>query len=1012
MRPRSELTDLTGLTAVIRRRRERRKQAAHRRTRTVWGLAGIAFASVGLGVVLLAVSIVAVGIGVYYFYARGLPPPEDIIKVRDQFETTRIYDSTGQTVIYEVVDPDGDRQYIRWPDIPRDLVNATIAIEDKTFFTNPGFDLRGISRAMYLAVTQGAVQGGSTITQQLVKNTLIDPDQRTAFSPDRKIKEVILAGEISRKFSKEQILEWYLNTNFYGNLAYGVDAAAKVYFGKRVQDLSLAEAALLAAIPQNPALNPLDNPTASRQRQQIVLDNMAAQGYITVAEAQAAIEQPLIVQPIDQRFGILAPHFSIYARQQTESILNGLGLDGPRMLLGGGLKIYTTLNLDLQDQVECTSRAYVTRLAGGGASVTPNTSRGTPCVAAQYLAAPPGVDLNVPRNVTNAAAIVLRPDTGTILAMVGSVDYYNAQIQGNFNAALGLRQPASTFKPFVYVSAFAAESSPYTPATMVLDIPSTFNPSGVPYTPRNEDNKFHGPLSIRAALANSYNIPVVRVLADVGVSAVIRQARQLGLSSLVATQEGAGLALALGSGEVTLLDLTYAYSVFANLGVMVGTPVQNERPGFRTLDPTAILRIEDKEGNVLWQYQERTPTFGKANVLREGLAYLINDILSDKAARLPAFGESNALELARPAAVKTGTTNDVRDALTVGYTPQLVVGVWVGNNNNAPLGDDLSGGTAAAPIWRAIMEYQLKDQPILTWPQPSSVREATVCARSGLLPTDDCDKVREIFFDDGFSSTLPTQPDIYWKRVKINSRNGRIATSSTPTELVVERRFFDPPEEAIPWARSVGWPLPPTEFDTATIDDKNRAGRITTPGGLALVRGKVEIRGALDRAKVGTYSLEYGAGINPDQWVKIGGGAPDQRGEGVLLGEWDTSVLDGLYTLRLNLTLANGTLEPSILQVTVDNQAPSVTFTAPEQNASVALTDAVVNFSAEASDNFEIANVEFFYDGKLISRSELAPFTAQWVISDPGVHTFTAIATDRAGNIGQSEALTINVREK
>ncbi|MBX3085528.1 MAG: transglycosylase domain-containing protein [Anaerolineae bacterium] len=998
------------LTYIIRRRREQRLVQANRRRRRLVTAITIAIIVSIVGVLLLGVTGVAAAVGIYMTYARDLPPPSQIADIREEFQTTRIYDRTGQRVIYEVVDPDGDRQYVPISEIPKTLIEATLAIEDKTFYTNPGFDIRGIIRAVWLAIQSDTVQGGSTITQQLVKQTLIDPKERTAVTTDRKIKEVILAAEISRLYSKDQILEWYFNTNFYGNLAYGVDAAAKVYFGKRVQDLTLGEAAILAAIPQNPALNPIDNPQPSRERQRVVLEYMLAQGYITQEQMTQTLQETVIISPLTERFGITAPHFSIFARQQAEQLLNEQGLDGARLVLGGGLKIYTTLDLDLQYQVECAARAYIIRISGGGATAAPNTTNGTPCTAAQYLPALSNFDLTKPRPVTNASVVVIRPDTGEILSLIGSVDYWNTGIQGNFNAALGLRQPASTFKPFVYVTAFASSQPVYTPATMVLDIPTTFNQNGIPYTPRNEDEQFHGPMSVRKALANSYNIPVVRVMADLGITNVVRRARQLGLSSLNPTQESSGLALALGSSEVTLLDLTYAYTVFANLGTMVGKPDANPRPGFRTLDPTSVLRIEDKDGNVLWEYKERTPTLQRANVLRDALAYLINDILADNQSRQAAFGVDNALALTRPAAVKTGTTNDNRDAWTVGYTPDIVTGVWVGNNNNASMGDDVSGSTGAAPIWHAIMEYYLQGKPVSTWQRPASVVEATVCQISGLLPTPDCDKTKELFFQDSLSSTVPTQPDIYWKRVQINRRNGKLATSSTPSDAITESRFFEPPQEALAWARSVGWPLPPTDYDLVGTAE-NQSGRISSPAGLGLVHGTVEVRGVLDEERVVSYNLEYGAGINPTAWVNIGGGNPSERGEDVLLGTWNTRDLDGLYTLRLGLTLSDGRFEPSILQVTVDNVAPTVHFTAPEQNDSFRVSDSVVKLTTDVSDNLAVAKVEFYHNGELITTIENAPFSADWVIDKAGVHTFMAVAYDTAGNIGQSETLTVNIRE-
>jgi membrane peptidoglycan carboxypeptidase len=964
-----------------------------------------------VGVVVVVIGGLGLTLGIYFYYARNLPPPGEIASVHQQFETTLIYDRSGQTVLYQVIDPSGDRQSVPISEIPRDLINATVAIEDKSFYTNPGFDLRGIARSVWLALTNGAIQGASTITQQLVKNTLIAPEERTAITQDRKIKEIILAAEISRLYSKDQILEWYLNTNPYGNLAYGVGTAAQVYFGKRVQDLTLGESAMLAAIPQNPGLNPIDDWVASRQRQAVVLESMVANGSISREQATEAATQPIIIRPPTERYGIIAPHFAVYARQQAEQLLNAEGLDGTRLVLGNGLRIYTTLDLDLNYQVECAMRAYVERVAGGNPAAAPNTSDGKACASAQYLPTPPNFDLGVRRSVTNAASVVIKPSTGEILAMVGSLDYYNAGIQGNFNAALGLRQPGSAFKPFVYVTAFASPSHSYTPASMVLDVPTTFNQGGLPYTPRNEDGKFHGPMSIRTALANSYNIPVVRVINDVTVGQVLRRARQLGFNTLTQPLDQYGLALALGSGEVSLLDLTYAYTTFANLGYMAGTPEQNPRPGYRTLDPVAVLRIEDRDGKVLWKLDEHGETFGRQNVLSDSLAYLINNILEDDEARLPAFGKGNALELSRPAAVKTGTTNDNRDAWTVGYTPQLVAGVWVGNNNNESMGDDVTGSTGAAPIWHAIMEYMHKRDslPVQDWARPSTIVEATVCQDSGLLPTADCPKVKELFYVDATTSTLPTQQDIYWKRYSINSRSGLRATALTPPELVTDRLYFNYPPEAVQWAIDAGEPVPPTEYDPGgAASAQVGAGAITGPAGLARVRGVLEVRGRLSQADVVSYSLEYGAGINPDRWIRIGGGDETGRGTGILLGRWDTAGLSGLYTLRLGVVLKDQSFQASTVQITVDNQPPTIRLVSPapgDMKASVGL----IQIGVEAADDVELEHVEIYRNGELMATVKEAPYTAEWRIVQMGKQSFYAIAYDAAGNSQQSETVDVNV---
>jgi membrane peptidoglycan carboxypeptidase len=1001
----------------VRLRYQRRFRRSHSR-RSVLQLAMLLIMSIIGTVFVLTGGSTALAVGIYVYYARDLPSPDAVLKARQQFETTLIYDRTGQNVIYQVSDPSaGDRLSVPIAEIPKTMINATIAIEDKSFYDNPGFDIRGILRSVYVAASGGAVQGGSTITQQLIKNILFSSNGAAPPTFERKIKEVILASEIARLYSKDQILEWYLNNNFYGNLAYGVQTASRVYFDKPVKDLTLGEAALLAAIPQNPQYNPLDNPIEAKRRQLTVLDNMVRYGYITADEGKDAASQVITIVP--DRSRLTAPHFSLYARGQAEQILNAHGLDGDRLVSRGGLRIYTTLDLDLQYQAECAARGYIERISGGNPAAAPNTSDGKPCLAAKYLPTPPNLKFGVSRNITNAASVMIRPATGEVLAMVGSLDYWNPGIDGNYNAALGLRQPGSTFKPFVYITAFALKN--YMPSTMVLDVPRTFDQGGVPYTPKNEDNQFHGPMTIRSALSNSYNIPVVQVIGDVGVGQVIRRAHQMGINSLDDSIDHYGLALALGSGEVRLLDLTYAYSIFDNLGFIAGTPTQFLRAGYRTFDPISILRIEDKDGNVLWKLDEKNPdTFGRQNILDGSLAYLMTNMLSDNNARLPAFGENNALQLSRPAAAKTGTTNDVRDAWTVGYTPQIVTGVWVGNNNNSPMGDDVSGSNAAGPIWHAIMEYyhQRDSLPVIDWKRPDNIVERTVCKDTGLLPTADCPTIKDLFIMDDNTSTVPTQKDTYWKRFQINSQNGLLATAYTPVNLVTEQVFFDYPPGAIDWARTQrdklkaeGRPVPPSDYDSAGAPaGANAAGAITTPGGLDRLRGTITIKGNIDPATVSSYALSYGAGLNPTQWVTIPGGDPNARGTAITLGTWDTTGLDGLYTLRLGLTLKDSDkFEPYNIEVTVDNQPPTAKIAEPGAGASVKMINKTIPIAADVTDNVELDRVEFYVDGQLVGTVKTAPYNFLWTVNQPGEHSLKVIAYDSAGNSTTSDSIQINV---
>lgn len=1002
------------------RRRRRRDQGLTAPRLLRWAIAGAVVLTVLL--VVLTAGTAAAFVAIYAHYARQLPPAERITAAEEEaFLTSVFYDRSGSAVLYEVIDPTGgDRRWLSVGQIPQYFLDATVAIEDTSFYANPGFDLRGMARALWSNLTGGQLQGGSTITQQLVRNVLLDEAERRAISYDRKVKEVILATEISRLYSKAQILEWYVNTNFYGGWAYGIEAAAQQYFSKPARDLTLAEAAMLAAIPQYPLQNPIDNPQAAKLRQEIVLQTMVVQSYISQEQADAAIQEPLIVRPFAERYGIVAPHFSTYARAEAETILNDLGLDGARLVTRGGLRVYTTLDLDLQLQAECAARAQVTRLDGNDPTATPNTSAGTPCTAAAYLPPLPAEMSGVEREVTNAAAVVLRAETGEILAMVGSVDFWNEGIQGSYNTALAQRQPGSAFKPVVYTAAFLQGALPgypngITAATMTYDVPIEFDNGGRPYTPVNIDRQYHGPVSVRAALANSYNVPPVQLVNLIGLGPVIRTAHRLGINSLNQA-DGYGLALALGSGEVSLLDLTYAFSVFNNGGMMVGMPVHKDQsiPGFRTLNPVAVLRIEDADGRVLWQYGEETHTYQRRLILEPALAYIMTDILADSAARAPAFGRGAPLELSRPAAVKTGTTNDNRDSWTVGYTPQIVTGVWVGNNNNHGM-TDVTGTTGAAPIWYAIMEYlHARDAlPPREWERPPTVVERVVCEVSGLLPTRYCPQTRELFYVDPQRGidTQPTQADTYWNNYRVNVCTGLLANASSPAGCVEDVVYFDYPQETRAWARETGQRFPPTEYDPVDTASPSSPVAIVSPPFLARVAGVVEVRGNVSDDGFAYFRLDYGAGPQPDVWLQIGE-EQTTPGRDIALGTWDTTGLsDGaVYTLRLTMVRADNSLERAYVSVTVDNQPPQVALIEPAPESHYTMGDDLyVPLRAEPDDNVQMAYVEFYRDGELIATSEEWPYTVRWMLGEPGEHTFWAVAYDAADNRAESERVTVTV---
>jgi membrane peptidoglycan carboxypeptidase len=974
---------------------------------------GIGFLGIVVIVATLFLTGVAAAAGFYNFITQDLPDPAGIEKVESDtdttFQTTKIYDRSGQILLYEVIDPSGgDRQWVPIEEIPPNLIDAIVASEDKTFWENQGFDLEGIMRAFVSNLQGEEIQGGSSITQQLVKNVLIDPEDRvvSAEGPDlddyvRKIREVLLANEITRRYEKEQILEWYLNTNWYGNLAYGIEAAAQVYFDKSARELNLPEAAMLAPIPQFAAQNPFDNPEEAIKRQHLVLEFMFRDEYITEDEMVQAKYTPLVYAGgVEERYDILVPHFSIYARKQLEEMF------GETLVYKGGLRVITTIDLDLQAQAECVARAHVARLSGP--AVQPDL---TGCPAADFLPPLSQADLSKDHNVSNASVVSLDPRTGEILVMVGSLDYWDESIDGQFNVALANRQPGSSFKPFTYVTALAQG---YTPGTMILDVKAAV-PPGPPafWPPANYDRREHGPVSLRAALANSYNLPAVITMDWVGVENVVRTAHHMGITTIEHGSD-CGLALTLGCGEVKLLDMVYAFSVFDNLGVMIGQEraEENQRFGYRDLDPVSILHVEDKDGNVLYQYTEPQ----RREILTPQLAWLMNNIMSDRASRCPAFGCPNALELQneRLAAAKTGTTNDYKDAWTIGFTPQLVTGVWVGNSDNKPM-EETPGSKGAAPIWNAVMSYALREELMAGWAQPPGIIQMEVCATSGLLPTQWC-PVRSEYFVSG---TEPTTPDNIYQAIRVNRETGKLATVFTPPEHVEEKVFTVLPPEAVDWLAGLSeearerWPQPPTEYDTVQGPIAGSGPvAILSPLPYAYVSGQVELMGNVQLDDFAFYRIAFGSGLNPSAWQLIGSEHGEQRNN-ELLEIWDVSQLDGLYSLQLTAVRNNQSFEQAIIQVTVDNTPPEIELTFPLPNQEFFLpADEWVTIQPLVQDNVSMDRVEFYLDNRRVGQSAVAPFTYQWVIRGAvGNHTIHAVAYDAAGNSTTSDSVAIRVTQ-
>jgi len=647
---------------------------------------------------------------VFAWYARDLPSPGKLSQATSN--STTFFDREDK-VLFEMY-KDKNRIPIAFADISSYLKKGTISIEDKNFYKHGGISQTGIIRAVLSTVFRRQIQGGSTITQQLIKNVLLT-SQRTA---SRKIKEMILAFAVERKYTKDQILEMYLNEAPYGGTYYGVGSAAMGYFGKQPKDLNLVESAILAGLPQNPTVySPfIGTQEAWRSRAVDVLRRMREDNYITRDQEKTAVKQLASIKFSQPKFAITAPHFVFFIKDQIEKQFGS-------KLFDSGIKIKTTLAREIQQTAEKIVKQEIEALKG--------------------------------YDVGNGALVILDSKTGEILAMVGSYDFNNEKF-GKFNAALGLRQPGSAIKPIVYATAF---EKGYTPATVIMDLKTVFPDQGTKdYIPENYDGKFRGPMQLRFTLGNSINIPAVKLTAMLGVKDILTQTYNIGLRNLSPGQENLkrfGLSISLGGGETTLLDLTSAFSVFASGGIK--------------REPTYLVQISDYKNKNIYKEVRKT----EKRILSAESSFLISHILSDNNARIEVFGPNSYLNIpGKTVAVKTGTTNDKRDNWAVGYTKSVTVGVWVGNNDNTPMNPKIaSGATGASPIWYKTMREVLKKYADGIPDKPEKVKALTIDAYFGGLPKDGYPTRSEYFIE----GTEPKDISPFYKKLKISKANGKLA---------------------------------------------------------------------------------------------------------------------------------------------------------------------------------------------------------------------------------------------
>ncbi|NQU99716.1 MAG: PBP1A family penicillin-binding protein [Parcubacteria group bacterium] len=899
-----------------------------------------------VGLICIGLGLVSV-IGIFAYFSKDLPSPNRI-NDRNVVESTKIYDRTGDTLLYEI-HGEAKRTLVSLDQVVDYSEKATIAAEDKDFYKHFGFDPKGIARSVFLNVQSDNRVGGSTITQQFVKNSILTSEKTYT----RKIKELILAVEIELKFTKEEILQMYLNEIPYGSNAYGIEAASETFFEKSANELTLAEAALLASLPQRPTYySPYGNHQEDlKLRQEWILDRMAEDGYITQDEADSAKEDELAYA--EEKEGIIAPHFVLYVRDKlTEKY-------GDKFIQEGGLKVYTTLDYEMQLKAEQAVLA--------------------------------GVERNYSQGASNAALVAIDPKTGQILAMQGSKDYFDKENDGNVNVAIRDRQPGSSFKPYAYAKAF---EKGYTPDTILFDLETDFSSD---YRPRNYDLSQNGPVTIKKALAGSLNIPAVKTLYLAGLEDTMDFAKKLGINTLN-DPDRYGLSLVLGGGEIKLLEHAAAFSVFANDGLKY--------------EKTAILKIIDKEGKTLENNEQREGE----QVVDQQVARQISGILSDNGERSYVFGSSNDLVLSRPAAAKTGTTQEYRDAWTVGFTPNLAAGVWVGNNDNATMSQGAGGIKLAAPIWNGFMEDALQGMDVEEFQTADRVdtkkailngktaqeTKVTICMPSEKLATERCpEDMKEE------RSYRKVHSILYY----VDKNNPQGAIPSNPASDPQFSKWEGPVRA---WAEGQGYKdeEPPTEYDDMHEAKNEPSIQITSPKEKEAITDSPDTIVVTTSAPLGIKKVEFfldGALIGADLT------GPYQQSFDA------TKYENGSHVITARIYDIVGNRKEDKVNIEIDiSRPPSITLSSPSNGISLAKSNFPQTVSAQVSASNGVDNVKFYAenigtDGDgLLKRIEPSSasqtnFSTSWSYPGSGTYTVYAVILDDDGKSAYTGRATVVV---
>ncbi len=909
-----------------------------------------------IGITAVLVGIVLL-VGFVAWVSQDLPDPNKLSD-RSVAQSTKIYARDGATLLFEI-HGDQRRTLVDLDQVGKYTKDATLAIEDKDFYNHGGISLRGTLRAIFVDLLTGSrSQGGSTITQQLVKNAILTNEKSVV----RKVKEWVLAYQIERRFTKDQILKLYFNEIPYGSNAYGVEAAAQTYFNKHAKDLDLPESALLAAILPAPSYySPRGNHTDEvLDRWKLVLDLMRQQKKITKDQEKAAVAVDILSRISPSKDKIIAPHFVFYVRDYLEKKY------GTSQLERGGLKVVTTLDPDLQK------------------------------IAEEEVAA--GAERNEARyKASNASLVAIEPKSGQLLAMVGSRDYFDSAHDGNFNVATALRNPGSSFKPIVYLTAFMKG---YTPATVLFDLKTDFGPdgSGKDFSPDNYDFKEHGPLQMRQTLDGSLNIPAVKTLYLAGIPSTVDTAEKLGYTTL--DRSKLGLALAIGGGAVRLIEHVSAFATLANDGVRNPT--------------TALLRVEDAKGKILELYQDKSERVLPEEPVRE-----LDDVLSDNGARAFVFGAHNLLTLpGRKVAAKTGTTNDFVDGWTMGFTPQLAAGVWVGNNDNSPMRSGADGSIVAAPIWNAFMKRALEGDPAVNFPgpKPSTTTKPVLNSQYANKTTLTVDSVTGKRIPD---SCVDKWPAAYKKTVTLSAVHSILyyvqkddPQGDPPSDPSKDPMFdrWEAPVQA--WAKDNGYlsKAPADELCSLRVGSDKLSVSISSPKQFATITAATLPITMDVLASAGTKTLTVALDGNT---VTTLTGAP-------YTASIDLSKTEsGFHTILATLTNTND--ETTTSSVTINYLPGSASATtyiiSPAPGSTIDPAAFPVTVTAFAYDPAEVSTVTLYQknaDGKSVvvdsvSSPTTNTVTFSWPAVDPGTYQLYVVMKNGSGKTTQSDDLGVTV---